>query len=180
MASVHSLIALAVITVLVAAPGPHSTQQTPAAAPNPQRELLERLTGRWVMRGTISGRQTTHDIDAQWVLEKEYVQIHEVSREKGPDGKPQYEAIIYVVWEPKAGEFACLWMDTTGIANFPPEGVGHAKPSGDRIAFIFKDPAGSVHTTFAYDRVKNAWTWTIDNEAKGALTPFARLALTRE
>jgi len=57
--------------------------------------------------------------------------------------------------------------------------VGHGKPAGDQILFVFTDPAGGVHTTFAYDRAKDAWTWTIDNENKGTLTPFARLTLTR-
>jgi len=30
--------------------------------------LLDRLTGQWVLRGTIHGQQTAHDIDAAWVL----------------------------------------------------------------------------------------------------------------
>ena len=137
------------------------------------------MVGHWVLRGTIAKQQTTHDVDAQWVLDKEYVQIHEVSREKDGAGKPLYEAMILVVWDPKAGEYACLWLDTTGVANFPPEGVGRAKPRGDSIPFVFKDPNGGIHNTFAYDREKDAWTWAIDNEAKGKLTPFARVTLTR-
>src|SRR5437870_3938677 len=79
-------------------------EPTQAAAPgvDPQRELLEKLAGHWVLRGVIAKQPTTHDIDAQWVLDKEYLQIHEVSREKNAAGKPQYEAIIHVVWDPKA------------------------------------------------------------------------------
>ena len=69
---------------------------------DPQRALLEKMTGHWVLRGTIAKAQTTHDVDAQWVLDKEYIQIHEVSREKDASGKPAYEAIIHVVWDPKA------------------------------------------------------------------------------
>ena len=134
------------------------------------------------MRGTIGKQQTTHDLDAQWVLDKEYVQLHEVSREKDAAGKPQYEAIVYFVWDPKAGEYACLWLDTTGLATFPPAGVGHAKPERDRIAFVFKDPdGGGTRNTFSYDRAKDEWSSAIDNESKdGVLTPFARLKLTRK
>ena len=148
--------------------------------PDPQHQLLEKMTGHWVLRGTIAKQQTTHDVDAQWVLDKEYVQIHEVSREKNAAGKPQYEAIVYVVWDAKAKEFACLWMDTTGVAMFPPEGVGHGKAAGDAIPFVFKDPAGDTHTTFTYDRARDAWSWAIDNDDKGKLTPFARVTLTRQ
>src|SRR5262245_45740755 len=73
-----------------------------------RRELLDGMTGRWVLRGVIAKQQTTHDIDARWILDKGYVQIHETSREKDAKGKPQYEAIIHVVWDPKAGEYAVL------------------------------------------------------------------------
>ena len=152
---------------------------TPPATSDPQRDLLEKLAGHWVARGTIRQTPTTHDIDAQWVLEKEYVQIHETSRERDASGKPRYEALVYVVWDPRAGEYACLWLDTTGISLFAPEGVGHAKPERDRIPFVFRDPDGGVHTTFSYDRAKDEWSWSIDNESKGVRRPFARLKLTR-
>lgn len=168
-----TLLALLVATLLL---------QQPAAAvqpPDPQHALLDKMTGHWVLRGTIARQQTTHDIDAQWVLEKEYIQIHEVSREKDASGKPQYEAIVYVVWDPKVGEYACLWLDTTGLSTFSQAGVGRAKPAGDSIAFRFTDPTGGVNTTFAYDRAKDAWSWSIDNDVNGRITPFARVTLTR-
>jgi hypothetical protein len=173
----------AVFVLLLAATGtvsPAVHSQAGVGRIDARRELLDRLTGHWVMRGVIGKRQTTHDIDALWILDKEYVQIHETARDKDASGKPQYEAFVHVVWDAKVGEYACLWLDTTGIANFPPEGVGHAKPgAADTITFVFTDPAGGIRTTFAYDRAKDAWLWTIDNEASGNFTPFARLTLTR-
>jgi hypothetical protein len=165
--------AVLVATALALQPAPAAPQ------PDAQRALLEKMTGHWVLRGTIAKQQTTHDIDAQWVLDKEYIQIHEVSREKDAGGKPQYEAIIYVVWDPKVGEFACLWLDTTGAPVFSDAGVGRAKPAGDSITFRFTDPTGGVNTTFAYDRAKDAWSWSIDNDVNGKITPFARVTLTR-
>jgi hypothetical protein len=174
-------VSLALTAMMVAINAGAADQAVPATAIQDARHgLLEHLTGHWVMRGTISGKPTTHDVDAQWVLDKEYVQIHEISREKKPDGKPQYEAIIYVVWNHHSQEYACVWMDTTDVASFPPEGVGHAEPAGDRMTFLFKDSDGGIHTTFTYDHAKDGWTWDIDNEAKGTLTPFARLTLTRQ
>src|SRR5262249_5522071 len=125
---------------------------TAAAQTDPHHDLLDRLTGHWVMRGVIAKQQTTHDVEAQWVLNKEYLQIHETPADKAASGRPQYEAITHVAWDPKAAEYAILWLDTTGVANFPPAGVGHAKPAGDTIPFVFKDPAGGGdRTTFSYD-----------------------------
>lgn len=52
--------------------------------------LLEHMTGHWVLRGTIAKKPTVHDVDAAWVAQHRYLQIHEVSREKNADGQPQY------------------------------------------------------------------------------------------
>ena len=46
--------------------------------------LFPRLIGRWVLRGTIARQQTVHDVTFEWLLGREYVQVHEVSRERAP------------------------------------------------------------------------------------------------
>ena len=52
------------------------------AGPDP---LLDRMTGHWVLQGMIAGRETTHDVEVEWVLGHEYLRLHEISREKaGP------------------------------------------------------------------------------------------------
>ena len=144
--------------------------------------LLDTMTGHWVMTGTIGKKPTTHDVDVDWVLKREYIRIHEVSRDKDQSGGIGYEAWIYVVWDAKQSEYAVMWLDNTAATNFAPEGIGHAKPDGDRIPFIFKDAEGNgIHTTFAYDRAKDTWSWTIDNVDKfGKSSSFAKLTLTRK
>jgi hypothetical protein len=167
------------LTVLLALA--HGGLARAGAAPlDSQRELLERLTGDWVLRGTIAKQEVTHDLSARWVLDRGYVQIHELSREQDAEGKPEYEAIVYVTWVPELGEYACLWLDSTGVAAFPPDGVGHAQPEPDRIAFVFGGADDGIHNTFAYDRSRDEWTWSIDNASEGVRTPFARVVLTRE
>ena len=82
--------------------------------------LLNRLTGKWILNGTIDGQKTIHDIDAQWVLNGQYVQLKEESREKDQKGKPFYEAIVYICWEESKKQYSCLWLDNTsngGISN---------------------------------------------------------------
>jgi hypothetical protein len=142
--------------------------------------LLDKMTGHWVMTGTISKKPATHDVDVDWVLKREYIRIHEVSRDKDASGGIGYEAWIYIVWDAKKGEYAVMWLDNTAATNFAGEGIG-AKPDGDRIPFIFKDAEGTgIHTTFAYDRAKDTWSWTIDNlDRFGKSSSFAKLTLTR-
>src|SRR5208282_4812975 len=52
-----SLVAFCAASVVAA-------QQPPVQSP-----LLDHLAGKWVLQGTIAGQETTHDVDADWVLD---------------------------------------------------------------------------------------------------------------
>ena len=149
-----------------------------AETARPPDELLDRLAGRWILEGTIAGKTTTHDVDASRVLNGQYVQLHEVSREQDAQGRPAYEAFVYLTWEPSRGEYSCLWLDSTSNAGLSNGVVGRAQPSGDELRLLFKSTDGSIfHTTFAYDRKADTWQWRMDGEEKGQLAPFARVVL---
>jgi hypothetical protein len=155
----------------------------PARAEGPgfQDTLLDHLAGSWVLEGTIGGAGTTHDIVAEWVLGHYYLRFHEVSREKDDGGEPAYEAIVFIGWDQPSGRYACLWLDSTGGSGLSAQAVGHAKPDGDKLAFLFEDGEGGIfHTTFIYDRESDSWDWRMDAEKEGELAPFARVSLTRK
>ena len=142
--------------------------------------LFPRLIGHWVLRGTIAGQQTVHDVTFEWLLGREYVQMQEVSRERAPNGTSAYEAEVLFGRDPKTGAYACMWMDNTAAAAFPPEGTGRGSVAGDSIPFLFHYTATtSFHTTFVYDRAKDSWQWHMDNDSSGVRRPFARVTLTR-
>lgn len=146
-----------------------------------QDPLLDHLIGKWVLQGTIGGSATTHDIDAEWVLGHQYVRFRELSREKDTKGQAAYEAIVFIGWDQPSSQYACLWLDTTGGGGLTGQAIGHAKRSGDDIAFVFKAGDGSLfHTTFAYGKSTDTWQWLMDGEEKGKLQPFARVKLTRK
>jgi hypothetical protein len=146
----------------------------------PPDSLFPRLVGQWVLRGTIARQPTVHDVTFEWLLGREYVQMHEVSRERGPDGTPAYEAVVLFGRDPNTGAYACLWLDNTAGAAFPPEGTGRGSVAGDSIPFLFNYSATDrFHTTFVYDRAKDSWQWHMDNDSSGVRRPFARVTLTR-
>ncbi len=152
-----------------------------AQVPSFQDPLLDHLVGTWVLRGTIGGSETTHDIDAEWVLGHQYVRLHEVSREKDAQGRPAYEAIVFIGWDEPSSGYACLWLDSTGGGGLKGEAIGHAKRSGDEIPFLFRAGDGSLfHTTFVYCAELDVWDWLMDGEDGGKLQPFARVRLTRK
>ena len=146
-----------------------------------QDSLLDHMTGTWILRGTIRGQQTTHDIDARWVLAHQYLQFHEISREKNPKGEPAYEAIVYIGWDQPNNQYSCLWLDITGGGGLSAQAIGHAKKNGNRLEFLFQGSDGSLfHTTFVYDAGTNTWQWLMDDEHDAKLQPFARVKLTKE
>lgn len=151
-----------------------------AAQSLPADSLFDRLVGSWVLRGTIARRQTIHDVTFTWLLGREYVQMHEVSRERAADGNPAYEAVVLFGRDPQSGEYGALWLDNTGTSAFDPRGTGHGAVAGDSIPFLFTYSAtDAFHTTFVYDRARDGWEWHMDNDSAGVRRPFARVALTR-
>lgn len=146
----------------------------------PPDSLFDRLIGHWVLRGTIARQPTTHDVTFEWVLGHEYVQMHEVSRERGANGTPAYEAVVLFGRDPRSGDYACLWMDNTASSAFDPAGTGHGAVAGDSVPFVFHyTPTTGFHTTFVYDRSNDSWQWHMDNDSAGVRRPFARVTLTR-
>jgi hypothetical protein len=146
-----------------------------------QDSLLDHFVGRWILSGTITGKETTHDVAAEWVLGHQYMKFHEMSREKTSSGEPMYEAIVFIGWDQSSNEYACLWLDDTGGSGLTNQIIGRAKRKNDEITFLFKYSDNNLfHTTFLYDRNSDSWRWLMDNEENGKLEPFARLELTRQ
>jgi hypothetical protein len=169
---------LAILALLIMASFSVSAQQ-----PTQKDALLDHLTGSWVLQGTIAGRETTHDIESEWVLGHEYLRFHEISREKNAQGQPAYEAIVFIEWDESSSEYRCLWLDSTGGGGLSAP-IAQGKRGHDEIAFWFRDKDtdkdSGVHTTFVYSKGTDTWSWLIDNELGGKLTPFARVKLTRK
>jgi hypothetical protein len=142
--------------------------------------LLERMAGKWLLQGTIEGKETTHDIITEWVLGHEYLQIKEVSHEKDGVGKPVYEAIVYIGVNQTLNQYSCLWLDNTGSGGLNSKAIGYAKGNGNKLEFVFNINQKSIfHTTFVYNRQEDTWQWLMDDEENDKWQSFAKMKLTR-
>ncbi len=152
-----------------------AAQQAPISSP-----LLDHLAGKWKLQGTVGKQPVTHDFDAEWVLQHHYMRFSEVSKEKNAKGEPQYEATVFIGWNEKTRQYACMWMDVYGGATA--ESIGYAAPEDNVLAFVFADEHGetSFTNTFIYDPKTNSWEDRLDNVVKGAAKPFARFTLTKQ
>jgi len=152
---------------------PMMAQEAPVNSP-----LLDHLAGKWLIQGTVGKQTVTHDFDAEWVLEHHYLRFHEISRDK--NDKPQYEAMVFIGWNEKTKQYACVWLDVYGGATA--ESIGFATPKENELAFVFTDEHGetSFINDFIYDPKANTWENRLDNIVKGEAKPFARFKLTKQ
>lgn len=143
--------------------------------------LLNKLTGKWILNGTIDGQKTIHDLDIQRVLNGQYVQLKEVSREKDQNGNALYDAIVYICWEESKKQYSCLWLDNTANSGISNGITGHAKQNNDKIELIFRyNDTTQFHTTFLYHKETDTWEWLMDEVSNGKTQAFARVSLTKK
>jgi hypothetical protein len=151
----------------------------PAQQPTFQDPLLDHFVGHWKLEGMMDGPNTVHDVDAEWVLAHQYLRLHEVSRDHNAKGEPSYEAMVFIAWDQNKSEYVIAWLDVYGDIS-PIASIAYAKKNANELAFVFNDPDGAFHTTFAYDAKTDTWKMDMDATEKGQLKPFARTTLTRE
>jgi hypothetical protein len=149
-------------------------QQPPVNSP-----LLDHLAGKWLMQGTVGKQAATHELDAEWVLQHHYLRFREASREKNDKGEPKYDATVFIGWNEKTKQYACVWLDVYG--GLTTESIGIATPKENEIAFTFADEHGETTfiNTFTYDPKTNTWDNRLDNVVKGEAKPFARFKVTK-
>lgn len=161
---------LLVMTFLVSTAAP---QHPPVDSP-----LLDHLVGTWVLQGTIAGKQTTHDIKGEWVANHQFLQLHEVSREKSADGRPEYDAVIFIGWNEEKKIYPIIFLDSFG--GIAPSSIGEAVSKGNELLFVWEDKGVLSFTNdFVYDPKTDSWQWTMDNVVSGIHKPFGRVKLTR-
>lgn len=153
-----------------------TSSRASAQQPALQGPLLDNLIGKWVLSGTINGHQTTHDVAIRWVLNHEFIEIHEISREKNSSGLPLYDAWVFLGWDSRKDRYIVHWMDVFG-GGFSL--LGYAPKADTSIPIVFESGDGKFHTTLTFDRNTKAWFWAMDNERDGKLQEFARLKMVR-
>jgi hypothetical protein len=159
--------------IVLALAGPATAQQATFRDP-----LVEHMQGSWVMEGTIAGKPTIHDVTGEWVLEHQYMRLHEVSRDKRPDGQPGYEAMIFIAWGGPTKSYSLAWLDDFGDVSR--QSLANATRAGEALPFVFHNIDGSTtRTTMTYQPEVDRWTWTIDEDDHGKPVSFAQVTLHR-
>ena len=141
-----------------------------------QDNLADHLTGTWKVEGQIVGREAHHEIDAEWVLNRQFLRIHEKTAATAPASEKRYEAIWFLGYDTLSERYVLHLLDIFGGRYS--ETLGYGVRNGNEIRFVFEYPDGPFHTTFRWSPEATAWQWLIEQKDKdGKWTNFADLKL---
>jgi hypothetical protein len=142
-----------------------------------QDALLDRMVGNWKLTGRIAGQSAEHSVTAEWVLNHQFLLIHEKSSMPAEDQVP-YEAMIFVGYDNTSERYVVHWIDVFG--GRIDETLGYGRRDGSSIRLTFEYPDGPFHTAFIWDEQSQSWRWEMDGKGSdGQWKEFARMALSR-
>jgi hypothetical protein len=150
-----------------------------AQAPAVMRDgLVDRMAGAWAMEGKIMGRAAHHRVQADWVLNHQFLRIQEDTDSAAPASERRYEATWFLGYDAVSERYVLHLLDMFG-ARFS-ETLGYGVRDGDAIRFTFEYPDGPFHTTFRWSPAGGTWEWLMEQKDKdGKWTTFAELTLAR-
>ena len=140
--------------------------------------LLDNLAGSWKLSGAVRGQNASHSVEAAWVLNHQFLQIHEKDLAPAGSGGSPYEAIVMIGYDNASERYVVHWNDIYG-GRFS-ETLGYGTKTGNQIEFVFEYPDGPFRTTFRWLPDKKQWEWQMRTKnQKGEWTEFADFTLTR-
>jgi hypothetical protein len=165
---------LALVGVVIGCVTHHLAGQSPPAPP--PAPLLQRLVGQWTMTGTVRARPVTYRLDATWVLQRRFLELHMQDVANSP---PRYEARVFIGPDTLPGRVLAHWLDNFGAAYSVPPATGRL--AGDSLILDFPYPGGAFHDTFVHDPETDRWTIHLDaaDGAAGGWKRFAEYSATR-
>lgn len=153
--------------------------RTSAQAPNEWRDdLVEHMVGTWKLQGQVMGRDAHHEVEAEWVLNHQFLRIREKTEAGAPGSEKRYEAIWFFGYDPVSERYVLHLLDVFG-GRFS-ETLGYGTRDGNAIRFVFEYSDGPFHSVFQWSPEKDTWQWLMTQKDKdGKWTTFGDLKLTR-
>ncbi|HUL74219.1 MAG TPA: hypothetical protein VLT86_14015 [Vicinamibacterales bacterium] len=166
---------LAWCLTLAAAGLSQASQAKPEPLDGPNRafhdDLLDNLQGTWKAIGPIMGQPRDLNITAEWVLNHQFLLVHQKDA-KPIEGKPLYEAEVYVGYDNASDRYVVHWIDIYGGRTS--ETLGYGRRMGNSILFVFEYPDGPFHNTFTWNAGAKTWRFLLEQkDATGKWTVFA-------
>lgn len=139
-------------------------------------ELLDRLVGRWSLRGRMGHAELHQEVKARWILKGLFVEMRFESVRIGEGGNPDYEAVYLMGRDEARDAYVLHLFDTAGVSARPVPGIGIRE--GDSIRFRFDYDGGPWFNTFTWLPARGSWKNVITHDEGGRTVTFAEKELT--
>lgn len=142
-------------------------------------ELVDRMAGKWKVGGEVMGQAAHHEMEAEWVLNHQFLRLHEKTTADAPKSEHAYEAIWFLGYDTVSEKYVLHLLDVFG-GRFS-ETLGYGTREGNEIRFVFEYPDGPFHTTMKWNAEKGTWEWLMRQKDKnGKWGEFGDLKMERE
>src|ERR1700682_6809019 len=142
-------------------------------------DLLAHLIGSWKLTGKMGNTELQQEVTGQWVVQKQFVEMHFVGLSPAPGGRVKpYEAIYFLGYDAKSKQYQLHLFDTFGPSYSRTVGVGIRH--GDSIEFVFESPDGKFSNTFVWRPQLSQWDMLLRQQNQsGQWQDFATKTLRR-
>ena len=142
-------------------------------------KFLDRLVGSWTLTGNMGSIELRQKVNARWVIQDQFLEVHCIEEESVKQDQPLYEAVYMLGYDSQSEEYSMHLFDTFGASYALTVGVG--KHRGDSIEFLFEYPNGLFSNTFTWKQETGEWEMLLRQQAENdEWKVFAKKMLTRE
>ena len=134
--------------------------------------------GPWVaaalMEGTLGGNPVHYLADGERVLNGGFLKLHMIDVQS----PPQYEAQLFIGYDPKANDFVAHWLDRFGAAGA--RVVASGRRQGQRLVLHFPYAEGAFRDSLLWQPASASWSLLLESQRPdGSWVEFASFTLRR-
>jgi hypothetical protein len=122
-------------------------------------DLLNNFVGKWDVSATVHGQKFTLEREAEWIINHQYLRIHEKSHEVIPWLNVQFERTIFIGYNPRSKRYLVYELTVHG-GDVPhqPEGLYYAERRGNELKMVTTKGSEVVaNVQFTWDPASSSW-----------------------
>ncbi len=149
----------------------------PQSPPIFQDDLLDHLVGKWDATGTVHDRPSRQTFEVDWVLNHQFLRIHEKSVENIAGRNVPFEAMLFIGYDKTSKRYVLHSMSVFGGGR--PGELAYGQRSGNEIKFDEEFAGRRGHGRFIWQPESKTWHYVTGVEnANGELQTAVDLKLT--
>lgn len=169
------LMFLCVLLIAAAA----ETQDQIRDAPNAifHDDLLDQLVGKWTVTGMVHGARSRQAIEADWVLNHQFLRVYEKSVENVAGTNVPYEGILFIGYDNESKRYVAHLMNVFGGRDS--NSIGYGQRRGNEIKLVFRGSESALVSRFIWRPEDKTWRIvSLPENVKGKVEPIVDLIAT--